>query len=79
MALLRVLDSADDELLAAPPAASEVAPPELGPHDAFRSVIQGSGSSRSRLLSGRSVTFCNFNLMQPAVLIDISDRRLATA
>ena len=36
VALLRVLDSADDELLAAPASASEVAPPELGPHDAFR-------------------------------------------
>ena len=35
-ALLRVLDSADDELMAAPAAALEVAPQELGPHDAFR-------------------------------------------
>lgn len=35
-ALLRVLESADDELLAAPAAASETAPQELGPHDAFR-------------------------------------------
>jgi hypothetical protein len=49
VALLRVLDSADDELLAAPPAASEVAPPELGPHDAFRSAKQGLGFSRCSL------------------------------
>jgi hypothetical protein len=49
VALLRVLDSADDELLAAPPSASEVAPPELAPHDAFRSVKQGLGSCRRPL------------------------------
>ena len=38
-ALLRVLESADDELLPPPAAALPIAPPELGPHDAYRCVF----------------------------------------
>ncbi len=36
-ALLRALESAEDEPLPPPATASAVAPPELGPHDAYRS------------------------------------------
>lgn len=73
MALLRVLDSADDELLAAPAAASEVAPPELGPHDAFRSASKGSGCSR------RSLTFCTPDPLQVACLMNNLDCWLVAA